>query len=145
VVPNVLEEVTDANIDRAHVMRRVDDWANRIDQLYAQVEQWLPEGWTVDRFGTVRMEEQLMKQFGVGPRNLPKLRLSRGGQAVARIEPRVLWIIGANGQLDLFRDNEHFVIVDTADNLESPKWYIAPFADRRNRQPLTPQTLAAAL
>jgi hypothetical protein len=125
-VPNVLEEVTDDNIDRAHVIRRVDDWASRIDRLYAQVEQWLPEGWTADRFGTVRMEEQLMKQFGVEARNLPKLRLS-------------------HGRLDLFRENEHFVIIDTADNLEPPKWHIAPFAERHKSQPLNRQTLAAAL
>jgi hypothetical protein len=144
-VPNVLEEVTDGNIDRAHVIRRVDDWASRIDRLYAQVEQWLPEGWTADRFGTVRMEEQLMKQFGVEARSLPKLRLSHGGQAVARIEPRVLWIVGTNGRLDLFRENEHFVIIDTADNLEPPKGHIAPFAERHKSQPLNRQTLVAAL
>jgi hypothetical protein len=87
----------------------------------------------------------LMKQFWFEARNLPKLRLSHGGQAVARIEPRVLWIVGTNGRLDLFRENEHFVIIDTADNLEPPKWHIAPFAERHKSQPLNRQTLAAAL
>lgn len=141
----VLEEVTEPNIDRAHITRRVNDWADRIDRLYTQLEQWLPQGWTADRASTVRMHEQLMQDFGIGPRELPVLRLSHQSRSVARIEPRALWIIGANGRLDLFRGNDQFIIVDTAENLEPSNWRIAPLSNRNRLLPLDRQTFVAVL
>ena len=41
---NVLDDVTDDNIDTRHVLRRVDDWEARVKRLYATVSEWLPEG-----------------------------------------------------------------------------------------------------
>ena len=61
----VLEETTSREIDKGHVVRRVDDWVGRIDRLYRQIEEWLPSGWTGSRVGTVRMHEELMQKFGV--------------------------------------------------------------------------------
>ena len=144
-MPKVLEEVTDADINQHHVTRRVDDWATRIDKLYTQLEEWLPNGWKAERTDTVHMDEELMRKFGVAPRNLPVLRLRHENKPSIRIEPRGLWIIGANGRLDLFGGNNHFVIVDTAENFEPPDWHIAPLSDRRHLQTLSRQTFVAAL
>jgi hypothetical protein len=144
-MPRVLEEVTTQQIDRDHIARRVDDWADRINSLYRQIEEWLPLGWSADRPVTVSMHEELMQKFGIGGRDLPVLRLSYHGTPSARIEPRGLWIIGANGRLDLFGGSGHYVIIDTAENFESPDWHIAPFSDRRKLQRLTRETLISAL
>ena len=56
----VLEEITTQKIDREHVARRVEDWVNRINALYDQIEAWLPTGWTADRAGKISMQEPLM-------------------------------------------------------------------------------------
>jgi hypothetical protein len=144
-MPRVLEEVTGPEMDQNHTARRVDDWASRIDQLYAQIESWLPDGWTADRNDTVRMHEELMQKFGIAPRNLPVLRLSYQSKPSARIEPRGLWIIGANGRLDLFRGNSHYIIVDTAENFGPPDWHIAALSDRRNLKKLSRETFIAVL
>jgi hypothetical protein len=144
-MPRVLEETTSREIDRDHVTRRVDDWANRIDALYRQVAGWLPVGWTADRKGTTQMREELMQKFDVPARELPMLQLSYQGRPSARIEPRGLWIIGANGRLDFFTRSGHYVIVDSAENFESPDWRIAPLSNRRTPQPLNRETFNAAL
>jgi hypothetical protein len=141
----VLEETTNQQIDRAHIERRVDDWLDRVETLYEQIQEWLPAGWTANKKGAVRMHEELMQKFGVAPRNVPVLQLFHQGVPSTRIEPRGLWIIGANGRLDLVRENKHYVIIDAAENLTKPDWRIAPLSDRRNLQKFTPQTLSAAL
>jgi hypothetical protein len=142
---DVLEEITSPEIDRDHVVRRVDDWAGRIDALYRQISGWLPAGWIADRAGTVHMREELMRKFDVPARDLPVLRLSQYGRPFGHIEPRGLWIIGANGRLDLFSGSGHYIIIDAAENLQPPDWRIAPFSDRRNRKPLDQRTFVAAL
>lgn len=125
-------------------MRRVDDWADRVSALYADICRWLPPGWTAQKSGSVRMHEQLMQKFNVPARDLPVLELS-SGQRSARLEPRGLWIIGANGRLDLFAGPDHYMIVDIAENLRSPQWQIAPFSDRRQLKPLNSSTFVAVL
>ena len=142
---DVLEEITNPGIDRDHVLRRVDDWARRIDALYRQIAGWLPAGWTFDQEGAIRMSEELMQKFGVPARELPILQLLQDGKRSAHIEPRGLWIIGANGRLDLFSRSGHHVISDAAENFQPPDWRIAPLSNRRKRQPLDQETFVTAL
>jgi len=141
----LLEEVTGPSMDPAHIERRVKDWVNRIDHLYSQLEKWLPTGWTSDRSSTTHMDEELMRRVGVDPRELPVLRLFHNSELAGRVEPRGLWIIGANGRLDFFRGPNHFLIVDTAENFDPPKWRMAPLADRSRMVPLDRQTFMNAL
>jgi hypothetical protein len=144
-MPRVLEETTSREIDRDHILRRVDDWVRRIDDLYRLIEAWVPAGWTAHRAGAVHMREELMKKFGVPARDLPVLQLAHEGKVSAHIEPRGLWIIGANGRLDLFSAPGHYVIVDSAENFQPPDWRIAPLSDRQHLQPLNPNTFVSAL
>lgn len=130
----VLEEVTSDNLTREHVERRVEDWVRRINGLYASIESWLPAGWNVERSRTVTMHAELMREFGVPPKELPMLQIIRNGEELAFIEPRDLWIIGANGRLDLHHGKDHYIIVDMADNFETPNWRITRLQDRLNRE-----------
>jgi hypothetical protein len=144
-MPRVLEETTSREIERDHIVRRVDDWALRIDALYGQVTRWLPSGWTTNRDDTIHMSEELMQKFGVAPRELPMLKLSYQGHSLARIEPRGLWIIGANGRLDFFSRSGHYIIIDTAENFGTSDWHIAPLSNRRSLQPLDRDAFVEAL
>lgn len=144
-MPRVLEETTNQPIDRAHIERRVKDWSDRVQTLYRQIEAWLPAGWTIEKRGAVRMHEELMQKFAVPPQSLPVLELFHDGKPSARIEPRGLWIIGANGRLDLIKGADHYIIIDAAENFAPPAWQIAPLSDRRKLQKLNAQTLNAAL
>ena len=43
---DVLDDVTDDNIDAHHVLRGVNDWKARVKRLHATASGWLPEDWT---------------------------------------------------------------------------------------------------
>ena len=144
-MPRVLEEITETNITPQHVEQRVADWERRIDGLYTQIESWLPAGYSAQRDRTMLMHEEMMQKFGVAAKKLPILEITRDSVPVAKIEPRGLWIIGANGQLDMIVGKNQYVIVDTAENFASPSWIFTPFSNRRNRQPVTQQTFCSLL
>jgi hypothetical protein len=144
-VPRVLEEVTESEISREHIEQRVNDWARRIDQLYAQIESWLPNGCAARRNRTVRMDEELMRKYQVSPRELPILDIVRGEHRVAHIEPRALWIVGANGRLDFLVGSTQYIIVDDAENFHPASWMIAQLSDRRRRRTLDRDTFSSVI
>ncbi|MFI5015623.1 MAG: hypothetical protein ACHQAY_25080 [Hyphomicrobiales bacterium] len=141
----VLEEVTSGEMTPEHVKRRVDDWVQRVKGLYSRIESWLPSGWDAEQGRSTRMHAELMRQVKLGPRSLPLLDIFRDRVRRATIEPRGLWIIGANGRLDLTTEKDHFVIIDAADNFEPPDWQIAPFSNRTDLKALDRESLLSIL
>jgi len=138
---DVLEEVTAEDLPREHVVRRIDDWAERIGKLYDRISGWLPGDIKVDRSDTISMSSNIMTATGVTSRSLPVFR-GRRGQAVAlTIEPEGLWIVGANGRLKAYGAGGFAHIVDRAKNFQQPKWEIAFSPDRHTGHPLTKDTI----
>ena len=130
----VLEDVTSESIDATHIRRRVDDWEERLGGLFVAIGGWLPEGWEARAGAPVVMNEELMRKFGVEAKRMPTLELRDGAGHAARLVPRGLWIIGSNGRVDLKRDGRHFLIVDLAENFETPDWQAAPAEQRCSRE-----------
>lgn len=141
----VLDEVTSDDITREHVERRVADWRQRIADLYDFIERELPPGWTADRSHTVTMDAEMMRAYGVTPVQLPVLTLRRPDGARGDLKPRALWIIGANGRLDLYLPDRHLLFVDRAENFASPEWEVFPYQEEEHRKPLTGENLRASL
>ena len=142
---DVLEELSGDTLTREQVERRVEDWARRIEELYGTIGSWLPPTWSAVSGKRVQMYEEPMREVGLPPRDLPVLTLMKDGEPVAAIEPRGLWIIGANGRLDLTRGDAHYLIVDTANNFDVSRWRLASLTDRRHHMPLDQATLSAVL
>ena len=142
---DVLEELSGDAPTRAHIQARVEDWAHRIDDLYAALGMWLPPGWTATTARHVRMFEAPMREASVPPRDLPVLDLVQGGQPAATIEPRGLWIIGTNGRLDLKHGADHYLIIDDAENFAPSHWTFAPLVDRTRRVRLDKAALRTLL
>ena len=40
----VLEDVTSDTVDATHIQRRVEDWEERVNELFAAIGEWLPDG-----------------------------------------------------------------------------------------------------
>ncbi len=146
-MPGVIDELSgdSGELDKAHVDRRVNDWKSRVSSLYHQLCGWLPAHLSADTKHTVRMYEDLMKKYGVTATELPVLNIYDQGKWIARLVPRGLWIIGANGRLDLFTSNKQAIVVDRAKNFETPNWLIAPADKRRDVKPLTADTWLKAI
>ena len=141
----VLEDVTSENIDATHIRRRVDDWEERLGELFAALGAWLPEGWEARPGTPVVMDEELMRKFGVTAKRMPTLELKDRAGHVARLAPRGLWIIGSNGRVDLKRDGRHYLIVDMAENFEASDWQAAPAEQRCSREAVSEDWLRRIL
>ena len=141
----VLEEVTSDAIDAEHVRRRVDDWEARLNGLYAMIGEWLPDGWEARRGVPVLMYEKMMQAFGVEATRLPTLELHDGDAPAVKLIPRALWIIGTNGRVDLKGDGGRYIVIDTADNFEDPRWGVSRSDRRSDREPVTREWLRRVL
>ena len=141
----VLEDVTSDSIDARHIRRRVDDWEERLNGLFAAIGGWLPDGWKARQGAPVVMDEELMRRFGVAAKRMPTLELRDSAGHVARLVPRGLWIIGSNGRVDLKRDGRRYLMIDMAENFETPDWQAAPAEHRCARETVSEDWLKRIL
>ena len=141
----VLEEVTSDAIDAEHVRRRVEDWEARLNGLYSMICGWLPDGWEARRGASVLMHEKMMQEFGVKATCLPTVELHDGDAPAVKLIPRALWIIGNNGRVDLKCGGRHYLIIDTADNFEKPRWEVSAADRRSDREAVTRDWLRRVL
>jgi hypothetical protein len=111
-------------ITREHVEARVNEWKQRLHGLFFDIGVWArARGWRVDDSAQCPMHEQLMQQFDIPPTDQPILRLD-GEHGYALFKPKALWVIGANGRVDLFTSRGAFTIVDLAEAGEAPRWTV---------------------
>ena len=141
----VLDDVTSETIDAAHIRRRVDDWEERLNGLYAVIGDWLPDGWEARQGTPVMMHEELMRKYGVAAKRIPTLELLGRAGEIVKVEPRGLWIIGGNGRVDLKRDGHRYLIVDMAENFEQPNWQVSHAERRCDRETVTRKWLGRIL
>jgi hypothetical protein len=141
----VLEDVTSETIDAQHIRRRVDDWEERLNGLFAAIGGWLPDGWEAREGAPVVMHEELMRRFGVAAKRMPTLELRDRAGHVAKLVPRGLWIIGSNGRVDLKRDGCRYLMVDMAESFEAPDWQAATAEHRCAREAVSEDWLKRIL
>ena len=79
------------------------------------------------------------------PRQLPTLQLLRDGTVGLGFRPHGLWIIGANGWIDVVKGEELYRILDRAMTFEVPRWHIFSEYSRRDIKPFDAAQFAALL
>jgi len=116
--------MTENQITEQHVQARVDDWVKRVQRLYDDIKSWLKtvEGLRVDENQNATMYEELMEKVGISPQPMPTLDIYDGVNLIARLKPIGLWVIGANGRVDLMRKGGAVVLVDESDQFQPSKW-----------------------
>jgi len=125
----MLAEVTHEDIEQ-----RIIDWQQRLNALYSSVQSWLPSnmGHVIDTSGSVVMNEELMKRYSMPAINLTTMKIIHEGKEILYFEPRGLWVIGANGRIDVFGKGSTWVLVDVSDRFApETKWKITEPSDRR--------------
>ncbi|QLH73016.1 hypothetical protein [Rhodopseudomonas palustris] len=139
---DVVDGGTETQVTKQHVEERVQDWKNRLSDLFRDVGGWARDnGWQVDDRGKVSMHEELMQKFNLPPTSQPTLRLD-GECGYALFKPKGLWVIGANGRVDLYTSKGTFIIVDLAERGEPPRWTIFRTSSKREGEPFSPEILA---
>jgi hypothetical protein len=92
----------------------IADWVARLNALYARLDEWVPKtgGVTVERSWVDQEVEPPMSRFGVLARSIPSYALKFGrGRRVAFV-PGTIWIVGANGRVDVTAHESQHILFD---------------------------------
>jgi hypothetical protein len=104
VVPDTIAEIQ-RPLDKNQVLPRLRDWRDRIHHLYDDIQNGLGKRYRYDRAAQYRTFEEIVQRAGLAEADIPSIDILRitesDGTLRAIIQPRHLWIIGANGRVDL--------------------------------------------
>ena len=135
----------------ATVERRVDDWVRRLSDLRVQMSDWIAES---PEFSTLQivdlpptvMSEEMMRTFDVPPAHMPVFELHAGSRRVMRFQPKGLWVIGANGRVDLITKSDAPILVDQSEpNSGSSDWQMHYSRGRENLVPFNKHSFSDLL
>ena len=137
LVESTMAEVRrDRPVDVARVRARLQDWKIRVDRLYDFIEGTLGSRFTYDRTEKHRIVEHQVQRAGLGEDQVPVLDVLRiehpSGVPRAKLVPRTLWVIGANGRIEfrvLGSDSKvtQYYLVDKSlplSGAEKAGWYL---------------------
>jgi hypothetical protein len=143
-------------VSREQVLRRLRDWRDRVHRLYDDIERQLQGSvWHSDRKGKHTSNEELPQIVGVSDAEQPEidiLRIVRPDTSTAAVfYPRGLWIIGANGRIDLritpvVGSAETYMLIDQSEPFAGPAhWIRMPIGAPFEREPFDPRWLLSKL
>jgi hypothetical protein len=146
VVTATMEEAL-AEPEREATLRRLHDWRHRVHALYDNVQTHLDSPYVCDRSGKQRSLEGRTQQAGLTEDDVPEidiLRIERNGHVVAQFTPRMLWMIGANGRVDLLvtsqRAGRLFILFDRSAPLSNQSdWRLVRPTDMMAQPPFHPE------
>lgn len=130
-------------IDRQIVERQVDDWLDRLRSLFGGIAGWATEhGWSHAEAAALPMHEDLMQQAGVAARQVIGMVVATPSGERVWFKPKALWVIGANGRIDVYARRKSLVLIDVARPFDPPNWvmYDLPTDDLAGR-PFSPDVL----
>ena len=123
-------------IDSRYVNHRVEDWKHRLAKLFDLFTSQLSDrSFSVSETSAVLMYEELMQKFFIRPVELQSMHVLKNGKTILMIKPKGLWIIGANGRVDLMTPIDSYFLIDIAEFGRESEWVIRD--RRRNQTPLT--------
>lgn len=101
---------------RELVVQRVGDWIARLNALYGQIEVWyelLPPARNRQllRGSILQRDEALMQQFEITPQMIETRSIIYDRNRVSFV-PSALWIVGANGRVNVTTADRQYPLVD---------------------------------
>jgi len=134
-------------IDHDYVVGRIADWEKRLNELYSNLENWTKNIGEVEirRTEVPQAREELMQKFDVEPRNLPAIAIKLNKNRLSFM-PMGLWVIGANGRLNIKTSKNHYILVDIGGEEGAPsEWVIVSPVKRSQRVPMKEVTITKLL
>jgi hypothetical protein len=116
-------------VPKEQISARVDDWIDRLHNLRKLVESWVTELYpdgsvAVVDAGSRPMHEQLMVTAGVEDRQMECFDIVSGSERLAAFRPKALWVVGANGRIDIVCRKRIPMLIDLARPHDPPDWTI---------------------
>ncbi|MFZ2656619.1 MAG: hypothetical protein WAX69_16920 [Victivallales bacterium] len=135
------EKVFLKDIDRQrqkeYIIKRIQEWRKRLTSLFNEIEEWMPTGWEFRKSQIVQRNEELMTLYGVLPQELPVIMLTKNKERISFV-PSALWIIGADGRVNITTNTSQLILVDRRQDHSSPsRWEIILGKNRSRTVPFT--------
>lgn len=155
--PSTSEELANpSGVSREHVLQRLRDWRDRVHSLYDEIERMLQgTSFRANREGKHMSAEELPQKVGIAETEQPTIDILRiirpDDKNVAILSPRGLWIIGANGRVDLrilpsVGGSETYMLVDVSTPLVGrAQWMRMPIGSPFERETFDPRWLLSKL
>jgi hypothetical protein len=100
-------------LDKKRVEARIEDWEKRLNDLCGMVEGFANTcGKPCLKGQILQRLEQPMMEFEVPPRLLPTIAVLNGMKRVSFV-PSTLWILGADGRVNVSTNLHQYILVDT--------------------------------
>lgn len=124
-------------MDKDHIAKRILEWKKRVNNLYEESKNWIKERpeFSITIGNPTPMYEELMQSFQINPTEVDTADILKEKKIVLSFKPKGLWIIGANGRIDIISRIGSFILIDKADQFETPNWYIFKPTDKQNGRP----------
>lgn len=121
-------------IDKPYIESRVTDWLQRIGQIYDSVRNTLGNVRNIECLTTrkVVMHEELMQKYNVAPTDVPILDINKSDKLLASFKPIGLWVIGANGRIDILTKDGAFILVDVSEKGAQSNWKVYTPKNRKD-------------
>jgi hypothetical protein len=116
------------------IQARVTDWIERLNALFDQLDQWSVEipGARIDRSYMDQQIEGLMEQYKVNARKVPTFEIFVGKNRTGFI-PSALWIVGANGRVNVTTNYRQYALVDLGGSNGTPSNWRLVLTTARNQ------------
>jgi hypothetical protein len=124
-------------IDKDHILKRIEDWKKRVNNLYEDSKNWINERQelSIINGNPTPMYEELMQRFQIKPTKVDTADILKGNKIVLSLKPKGLWMIGANGRVDIISTVGNYILIDVANQFETPNWQLFKANDRQNGKP----------
>ncbi|WJG22770.1 hypothetical protein [Vibrio furnissii] len=123
-----------SEIDKEYIEKRVQDWVQRVNNIFSLVKDSLSGNSEIEfvESKTVKMHEELMQKYKVSPVDLPVLEIRRKNALLASFKPMGLWVIGANGRIDILTKEGSYILVDLEGKEKPSDWQIYTPKNRKS-------------
>lgn len=127
-------------MDSNYVKKRVDDWERRIENLILKLKDWSKSipGLKIKDARRQKMHEGFMKEFNISMREIPSVDILKEGKIIMVVKPFGLWIMGANGRIDLLTANGNNILVDISKEFSEARWLLYHNGNHSNGIAFTP-------
>ncbi len=122
------------DIDQSYIKERVKDWKDRLNHLYLLVEEILFDQKNIvcKKTRHTILYEELMQKYNVNSEDIPILDIYKNKMIIATFKPVGLWVIGANGRIDILTESGAYIVVDTAETGKKPAWKVFTPKNRKS-------------
>jgi hypothetical protein len=124
--------------DKQHIEQRISEWIHRLNTLYDMVTSWVPTGeFDVLRQTILQREEELMQRYHIAQKDIPILTFLKKKHRVSFV-PSALWIIGADGWVNITVDTTQYCLIDMRSNhAGASNWHLVVDDIKKGTVPFT--------